>query len=64
MTVIGVGAAGVAVPVCVVVMEGGTEARFVAVKVKAPPIAPVVIFCMATVVGLGVLVKVQLMASP
>ena len=60
----GVGTAGVAVPVEVVVIEGGAEARFVWVKVNAPPIAPVVIFWMATVAGFGVLVKVQLMASP
>ena len=61
---IGVGAAGVAVPVEVVVMDGGAEARFVEVNVNAPPIAPVVIFWMATVAGFGVLVKLQLMASP
>ena len=40
----GVGTAGVAVPVEVVVIEGGAEARFVWVKVNAPPIALVVIF--------------------
>ena len=51
-------------PVEVVVMDGGAEARFVEVNVNAPPIAPVVIFWMATVAGFGVLVKVQLMASP
>ena len=50
--------------VALVVIDGSADARFVAVKVKAPPIAPVVIFWMATVAGLGVLVKVQLMASP
>ena len=61
---IAVGAAGVGVPVEVVVMDGGAEARFVEVNVKAPPTAPVVIFWIATVAGFGVLVKVQLMSSP
>ena len=51
-------------PVAVVAMDGGAEARLVAVKVKAPPIAPVVIFWMATVAGLGVLVYEHVIASP
>lgn len=51
-------------PVEVVVMDGGAEARLVAVNVNAPPMAPVVIFWMATVAGFGVLVKEQVMASP
>ena len=59
-----VGEAGVAVPVAVVVTEGGLEARFVEAKVKGPPMAPVVIFCRVTVAGLGVLVKMQAIASP
>ena len=61
---IGVGAVGVGVPVEVVVMDGGAEARFVEVNVNAPPTAPVVIFWMATVAGFGVLVKVHVTASP
>ena len=63
-TFIGVGAAGVAVPVAVVVIAGGAEARFVAENVNAPPTAPVVIFWMATVAGFVVLVKMHAMASP
>ena len=59
-----VGEAGVAVPVAVVVTEGGLEARFVEAKVKGPPMAPVVIFCKVTVAALGVLVKMQAIASP
>ena len=63
-TVIGVGTAGVAVPVAVVVIAAGADARLVCVKVKGPPTAPVVIFCKATVAGIAVLVKVQAIASP
>jgi len=51
-----VGEAGVAVPVRVVVMLVGLEAKFVAVNVKGPPKAPEVIFCRATVAGFGALV--------
>ena len=64
VTAIGVGAAGVGVPVAKVVMLGGAEARLVAVKVNGPPIAPVVIFWIATVAGFATLVKVQPRASP
>jgi hypothetical protein len=59
-----VGIVGVAVLVCVVVIEAGAEARLVAVNVKGPPIAPDVIFCTATVAGLAVLVKTQASESP
>ena len=54
-----VGAAGVAVAVATVVMLAGFDAMFVAVNVNGPPNDPVVIFCKATVAGLGALVKVQ-----
>ncbi len=64
VTLIGVGTAGVAVLVEVVLIAVGAEARFVAAKVKGPPIALVVIFCNATVAGFGVLVNMQEMASP
>lgn len=56
MTVIEVGVEGVAVPADVVVIEAGADARLVAEKLKAPPIAPFVTFCSETVAGLGVLV--------
>lgn len=58
------GDAGVAVLAAVVVIAVGLEAKLVDVKVKGPPIAADVIFCNATVAGLGVLVKVQEIASP
>ena len=64
VTLIAVGDAGVAVLAAVVVIAVGLEAKLVAVKVKDPPIAAVVIFCNATVAGLAVFVKVQEMASP
>lgn len=54
-----VGDAGVAVPVATVVILPGFEAMLVAVKVNGPPKEPVVIFCNASVGGLGALVKVQ-----
>lgn len=48
----------------VVVIDGGAEARFVAANVNGPPTAPVEIFWMATVAGLGVLVYEHVIASP
>ena len=54
-----VGDAGVAVPAATVVILPGFEAMLVAVKVNGPPKEPVVIFCSASVGGLGALVKVQ-----
>ena len=54
-----VGAAGVAVAAAAVVMFAGFDAKFVAVKVNGPPNDPIVIFCKASVAGLGALVKVQ-----
>ncbi len=44
VTAMGVGTAGVAVFVAVVVISGGAEAKFVDVNVNAPPMAPEVIF--------------------
>jgi hypothetical protein len=64
VTFIAVGDAGVAVFTVEVVMDAGAEARFVAVYVNAPPIAPTVTFCSATVAALAVLVNVHVMASP
>jgi hypothetical protein len=40
-------------------MLGGADAKFVGVKVKGPPNAPVVIFCNVRVAGFGALVNVQ-----
>jgi len=54
-----VGDAGVAVPAEMVVILPGFEARLVAVKVNGPPKEPDVIFCSASVGGLGALEKVQ-----
>ena len=64
VTLMAVGAAGVAVLVLVVVIAAGAEARFVAAKVNGPPMAPAVIFCRATVAVFGVLVKVHVIESP
>lgn len=64
VTLIAVGDAGVAVFTAEVVIDAGAEARFVAVYVKAPPIAPTVTFCRATVAAFAVLVNVHVMASP
>jgi hypothetical protein len=64
VTLIGVGEAGVAVLVTVVVIATGAEARLVAEKLKGPPTALAVILLNATVAGLAVLVKVQAIASP
>ena len=64
VTLMAVGEAGVAVPVAVVVIDGGDDARLVEANVNGPPMAPVVIFCSVTVAALGVLVKMQAIASP
>lgn len=64
VTLIGVGAAGVAVLTADVVIAAGAEARLVTVNVKGPPIAPEVTFCKATVAVFGVFVKVQETESP
>jgi ribosomal protein S28E/S33 len=64
VTLMVVGAAGVAVLVEVVVIAAGADARLVAENVKGPPMAPDVIFCNATVAGFAVLVKVQAIESP
>ena len=64
VTLMAAGDDGVATPAPIVVMEAGFEARLVAVNANGPPIAAVVIFCRATVAVLGVLVKVQAIASP
>ena len=64
VTLIAVGAAGVAVLGDVVVIAAGAEARFVAANVKGPPMALAVIFCKATVAVLGVFVNVQVTESP
>lgn len=64
VTLIAVGTAGVGVLVAVVVIAGGADARFVAVKVNDPPIAPTVLFCSVTVAVLGVLVKTHDTESP
>jgi hypothetical protein len=56
---IGIGAAGAAVPALDVVMEDGVEAKFETAKLKAPPAAPVVSFCKATVAGIAVLIMLQ-----
>ncbi len=53
------GAAGVAAPIAVVVILAGALAKFVAVNVNGPPNDAWVIFWSAKVVGLGLLVKVQ-----
>ena len=63
-TVLAVGEAGAAVPIVDVEIFAGVVAKLVFVKLKGPPIAPNVIFLTATVAGIGVLVKVQAMASP
>ena len=42
-----------------VVMFAGFDAKFVAVNVNGPPKEPVVIFCKASVAGLGAFVKVH-----
>jgi hypothetical protein len=55
----GVGLTGAAVAAAVVVMLAGGAARFVAVNVKGPPKAPTVVFCNASVGGLGAFVNVQ-----
>jgi hypothetical protein len=64
VTLIAVGTAGVAVFGEIVVIAAGVDARFVAAKVKGPPMAPAVIFCKATVAVFGVLVNVQVTESP
>ena len=65
VTVIGAGATGAAVPAVTVVMLLIVPVRLVAVKVKGPLAAPVVIFWMATVgmAGLTMLVNVQVICA-
>jgi hypothetical protein len=55
----GVGLAGVAELAAVVVMAAGVAARLVTENVKGPPKALTVVFCSASVGGLGAFVKVQ-----
>lgn len=64
VTLMAVGEAGVAVLAAEVVMEVGVEVKLVDAKVNGPPMAAVVIFCKVTVAVLGVLVNVQVIASP
>ena len=60
LTLLATGATGAGVPAVVVVIAAGAEARFETAKLKAPPGAPVVIFCTATVASLAALVMEQL----
>ena len=64
VTVNGVGVVGVAVLTAVVVMAVVALDKLVNVKLNGPPTALLVIFWIARVAALGVLVKVQEIASP
>lgn len=63
VTLMGVGVAGAGVAATVVVIAAGALARFVWVKLKGPPIAPVVVFLTATVGVIGVLVSTQVICA-
>ena len=63
LTAVAVGAAGAGMPAVEVVMAAGADARLATEKLNAPPGAPVVIFCMATVAVLAVLVMMQLICA-
>ena len=65
VTVLLIGVVGAAVPATVVVMFGGRPVKFVAVKLKGPPVIPAVIFWIATtgMAGLTVLVIVQVICA-
>lgn len=65
VTVLLISVVGAAVPATVVVMFGGNPVKFVAVKLKGPPVIPVVIFWIATtgMAGLTVLVIVHVICA-
>jgi hypothetical protein len=59
VTLIAVGAAGVAVATAVVVIAAGADARLLTVKVNGPPVVDAVCFWSAKVAGIAALVNVQ-----
>ncbi len=63
VTAMAVGAAGAGVPAVEVVIAAGAAAKLATEKLNAPPGAPVVIFCTATVAGLAVLVMMQFICA-
>jgi hypothetical protein len=63
LTLIAVGAAGAGVPMAVVVIAPGDEARLLTAKLNGPPTAFDVDFRTTTVAGFAVLVNTQLICA-